>query len=732
MDTARIKPKRYETDITVGDFEGLNTFGPHSMIAPNQLRDMNNYDLFPGYMKSRRGSINLQSTAQKLSSKDVANGVKWAIGTSEYVIAQLISGSTTEFWWAKILPTQTAFVQVLNFAAANLTTSTNDPADMVVSGNRLYIFHPSGNLILEWNGSAFIGRPMGLQKCYLLSLAGTGSSTLSGRYTVGVEFVYQSGGVDIVNSSPNRKTFAGKQLSITVINQNILVAIDGANIPIAPKDYWTHVRIWRSKRQDTDYTDPLNPIDAAGLDSELYPEQLITKAAILGAGGLATLTKLDSELPGDPTSEYPVLTFTNLELSPLPAGYIGTYHRNRMWVSRAQGVNDTTQSAIYYSNSAGDAYAEQYDSLNSILRAERGDGQQCVKIISFESDLLILKEAKTMRIPNGDVDAGIEVIDANIGVTNYRLAQYVPKVGICAIVNDQSEFRVFGYNLRWTNLYQGVEISRTIRAQTLAMATAPAYVSFGYINGKLLVSDGTGVMYALNAKEGKGWGKYTYGMNGVAQLLLTFSKGSRALVISKNTYMVEIEKEGLDTDISTASDTAASISLSYTLARFQSGAGRDILEMHHYSQVALLSNNLNATPYINGDFWPQKTVANNYNFVPDYSAYAPSDNGLEREYRFFMDAASPMRGQFIHYAITTTAPATIRDGRLRCVIDDVGMGLGVFDPFATLSTGAYTPDWIDLNTLDAGAGVRDLSQFTTYDGIDGVRTLGSMETLDRG
>ena len=284
IETKRLEPKRYEAELPIGDFEGINTFGPHSMIPPSQLRDVSNYDLYPNYMKSRRGSVNLQTLGTKLSSKDVANGVKWAITTSEYVIIQLINGATTEFWWAQILTAQTAFVQIAKLSGGNLTTSTNDPADMTISGNRLFVFHPSGNLIIEWNGAAFVGRPMGLDKPYLTSLAGTGSSSLNGRYVIGVEFVYQVAGVDIVASSPNRKTFAGKRLYVTVVNQNISVTFDVVNLPVSPNDYWTHARVWRSKRLDIDYTDPLNPIDAAGLEDELYPEQLITKAAIFGSG----------------------------------------------------------------------------------------------------------------------------------------------------------------------------------------------------------------------------------------------------------------------------------------------------------------------------------------------------------------------------------------------------------------------------------------------------------------
>jgi len=155
------------------------------MIAGNQLRDCLNFDLFPGYIKSRRGSTNLQLVASKLASKDVANGLKWAIGTSEYVVIQQISGATTEFWWAQILPSQTAFVQIAALAGGNLTTASAAPADMCVSGDRLFIFHPTGNLIIQWNGSAFVGRPMGLAKCYLSCLAAGAAGSPNGLYTVG-------------------------------------------------------------------------------------------------------------------------------------------------------------------------------------------------------------------------------------------------------------------------------------------------------------------------------------------------------------------------------------------------------------------------------------------------------------------------------------------------------------------------------------------------------------------
>lgn len=718
-------PQRKESDIPISDYLGINTFGPHSTIPINHLRAVSNFDIFPGYLKSRRGSTNLQTTGQKFATKDVVNGVPWAIADAEYEIQQVVNGATTEFWWAKVLPTTTAHAQIMTLAGPALTTSTTDIADLKVSGSRLYIFHAAGNFIVEWNGAAFVGRPMGLPKISLTSLTPTGSSSLTGKFTVGAELVYQVGGVDIVAASPNRKTAAGKRLEVTVLNQNIAVQLNAASFPAggSADDFWTGVRLWRSLSQNADLTDPLNPVDPQGLPSELYAEKLISRADLITAGYLVTLDKLDVELPAEITSEYPVLTIDGLELLRIPDSPAGAYHRNLIWVT------DPTNGAIYYSNSAGDAYAEQYNPLN-VLRAERGDGQLTIALIPFEADLVVIKEAKTIRIPNGDPEAGTEVLDSTIGIAHIKLATFVPKVGICAITNDQNDFRIFGYDLRWTNVFANQDISRAIRTQTAAMALAPEEVSMAYVNGKLLISDGTGTMYALNAKEGRGWGAYTYPMNGYAQMVMPFAKGSRCMVASRSTYLVEIEVDNLDTDINTASDIASAIGLSLTYARFQSAGGRDILEMHYLSVVAQLSSNMICTPFANGYPWPNKVTEKSTNFTPDVGAYAAGDAGLEREFRAVLE--DRMVSQYQHFRLDTSAPATIHTSNWHGIIDNVQMGSGTFDPFAEISATASTPDWLDTDILDAGAGDRDLAGADIFDGGDGTRDVSSMDILDRG
>jgi hypothetical protein len=262
------------------------------------------------------------------------------------------------------------------------------------------------------------------------------------------------------------------------------------------------------------------------------------------------------------------------------------------------------------------------------------------------------------------------------------------------------------------------------------MAAAPDYVSMAYVNGKLLLSDGTGLMYVFHAKEGKGWGPYAYPMNGLAQMVRVFAKGARSYVASRSTYLVEIEVDGLDTDINTASDQASSIALSATLARFQSGGGRDLLDLDYLSAVGQLSANLSCTPFANGYPWPLKTEERSTNFTPDVGAYAAGDAGLEREYRAYLE--DRMFSQYQHFRLDTGAPATLHTLEWHGIIDNAGMDSGVFDPFARLDDASARPDWLDDAILDAGAGARDLSSMDTYDAGDGARDPSAMEILDRG
>lgn len=720
----RIQPKRYEDILDLPPLRTANLFDPHSKILPEQARRLKDYDLYAGgYAKSRRGSNNLQTVLQKLGNRDVVDGVIWDLGGDEYaIIQQKNSGATgTEFFFAQIVSAPSSWTQIQTLTAANLTIADLEPADMFISGDRLYVFHGLGNYVIQWSGSAFVARPMGLEGPRISSLASGGAGNMTGLYTLGVELVYQVDGVDIVNSTPWRKTAAGSLLSITLDGESCNVTVDSAELPASPGDYWTHARVWMSRNQNVDRSDPGNPKDASGLPSELYPAKLVAKADLVAASYVINVNLTDDDLPGDTTSDYPVLDIRYIELSPLPAANVGAYHRDRIWASPA-----ARPTRIAYTQSAGDAYAEQYNPLSEV-KAEPGDAQNVIRILSFERDLIVVKEAKTGRILDGDPDQGMETLDHTIGVTHRKLVKYVPKVGICAVTNDQGEFKVFGYDLRWRNIVNDIDLSRAIRNETAAMTGESA--SFLYINGKLMIFDGTNTPYVYHAKEGQGWTTYEYAV-ATAQLALPFANGTRACIVSKNAYVVEIEVDGLDTDVDTTSDAATIIEPEFTTSMYKKRGGRDILEFRWYSVVAKLSNNLRAIPYVNGKSWPEPDVQNETRFTPPASAYDAGDARLEREYRLYLDSPRPV-GQFQHFLIKSVAPCTIHEQALGCFVDEVGMGAGQFDPFAQLTDAEATPDWIDTTELDAQEGARDLGEMDELDAVEGVRDTSTMTELDR-
>ncbi len=722
----RIQPRRYEDQIPLPPFRTLNLFDPHSAIKDDHARLLQDYDIYSGgYIKSRRGSRNLQTILQKLGNRDVLDGVSWDVGADEYALIQQAnsSGTGTEFWAGKILVEPGPWAQISTLAGPTLTFTGLIAADMFLSGDRLYIFHPLGNYIVDWNGSTFVARPMGLAPAKLLSVSAGAAGLLTGLYTYGIELLYQVDGVDIVASTPWRKTTGGRLLEVTLTAQQGVVAVDPASLalPATAGDYWNGARLWRSRDRNVNRTDPFNPRDSAGLAEELYPVQLISKADLITAGYIITDNVPDSDLPGDLTSEYPVVDIRYIELSPLPAAAAGAYHRDRIWA-----VPSAKRSRIVFTPSAADAYAEQYNPL-SVVKAEPGDAQDIIKILSFEEDLVVLKESKTGRILNGDPNQGLSTLDHTIGIKHRKLARYVPKVGICAITNDQGEFKLLGYDLRWQNIINDIDLSRAIRTQTAAMDGT--YASFLYHNGKLMVFDGTKTPYVYHSKEAAGWSTYKYAVS-TAQLVLSFAGGTRACIVSKASHVVEIEVDDLDTDINTVSDSATIIEPTFEPFRFKARGGRDILEFRSYSIIAKLSHDLRAIPYVNGKSWPRPAIERETKFTPPASAYDEGDERLEREYQLTLPEPRPV-GPFLHFKIKTVAPCTLQTQVLRCFVDEVGMGAGQFDPFANLSDAEATPDWIDQRELDAVDGERDTSSMQDTDALDGARDTSTMTEIDR-
>jgi hypothetical protein len=677
----RFTPRRYETFLKLDDYFSLNTFGPHSTHAPGEFLTLSNFDIFKGYVRGRNGSASLNGAANKLANRQVIAGVVWDTGANEYAIIQLLdaAGTGSEFWTLR-LGVSAAFSQI-----SGLTIAGTEPADLFISNDRCYVFHPVSNKIIEFSSGTFTGRSMGLPMPFITSVTAAGVGALTGKYTYGVELVYQVSGVDRLVSSPSRQIVSSRVINdITVTGATVRVVMSSV-IPAADA-LWTHARLWRSKNQNIDYTDPANPVDAQGVPDELYLLQTMTRAAFVAASyTFADDQLLDRNFPA--TADF--VDIERIELEPLPNAYIGVQHRGRIWVSRAQGVNDTSQANIYYSNSAGTKYAEQYDPGN-VVYAEPGDGQQTIKLVSFERDLIAIKEAKTGRIVDGNPDNGFETLDHKIGISHKRAASYIPGIGIAAITNDQGDYKTFGYDLRWSNQWGGQDVSRLIRNQTAALTTSA--IDFAYLNGKLRISDGSGNFYILHAEQGKGWSKDTLPLNSRAELMLTFANNTRGIVVSRNTCVVEIDKANVTTDFDTSTDTSIAINCRLVTHRFSAEGGRYILEGKYLSAMAYIDDTLTAIPYGNGLPWPDGVTAVYTNFVVDGSDFNTKVALKEREYRLYLERR--VTCNFIHYDISTTAPCSLHDMRLCVIVDESGMGAETFDPYGVSQFTVNFPTWL--------------------------------------
>jgi len=681
------KIKRETEYLGITEWTGLNLYDPHALLNSGEMRGAINIDIFPKFLKSRRGSENINGLTRKLADEAVLSSIQWDVGTSEYVIVQTLNGATSKFWYWKIDSAQDPQQLYIKGGTTQFTIASQTAnVDWFISGNRLFGFCSQQNFQFEWDGtSAFVKTQMGLPLPILTSVSGTGSGNLTGIYTYGIELVYRQGvdTFDSAASSPNRKNSVGKVLKTTFTGQQGSIVVDST--VLTSDTLWTHIRLYRSKRLDAN-TSGSQFLDVVGLETELYPCQLIAKAAFISAAYTFTDNLTDDELPNATAGAwYPLYTIDKIELSPIsdkPAR-IGTYHKERVWFGGVS--NDATQSRIYYSNYAGTPYAGQYD-IYQYRDVDSGDGQQTIKLISFEKDLVALKEAKTCVLTDGNPEIEFDVRDHKIGVTHIRAAQYIPGIGICAITNDQGDFKIFGYNQSWTNV-SSVEVSRTIR--TVTQTATLSVVSIFYLNGKLWLSLGTGTFYVLHVENERGWSRYDYPMNSRAEVALTYNNGSKGLVISRNTYMVQIDDATVSTDRNTADDTTDDIYGDIYTHQFSVNNGRGILDFERLSITADLTDALVGTPYVNGLPWPGGVSATQINFILDPNTYT-STALRQMEYNLYIEPPRPL-ANYLHFRLYTKAPFTIQTVTLVAIIDTANFPN--FDPFQYTVFHTSVPNW---------------------------------------
>lgn len=712
----------YEQTIPVKKWIGLNKQDPQT-LGDGESSYLLNYDIFSGadgdYLKSRRGSRYLQKASgpAKYGGTGIVNKITWDVGSEEYLISQI--GTSMR---AQALITTGNPVDIALAVGGAFALGSTARADLFISGDKLYVMHASGNFVIRWTGTVFAAYPMGLAYPWISTVTSANTGIITGSYTLGIEKVYQVSGVDMMASTPNRRIPTSRILAVTgaISLKKIKLTIQATELD--NDTLWTHLRVWRSKNKNSDTTDVLNPIDAQGIDDELYEEALITKAEI-GVGALAALAT-GATLPlgnagataGKPGGVYTVelnnadsvlfnlVGIDRIELLPIPACTMGCFCANRVFFSGVQdsALDDASKSNLWYSNYSGTKYAFQYNPLNFVDTGR--NGQNMVKILTLEKDVIGIKEGSTGRLPSGNVDIPYQTLDDRIGIPNINFATFVPSIGIVAITSDHYDARIFGYDLRWTNVYNGIDISAPMRTVTATFAynvgVSANVLSMAYINGKLIISDSLNA-YVLHATERKGWTRYAWGSEHIFQLF-TFAQGTRAALLSNSSHLIEIEIADLNTDVQASDDSVAAFEAAFDTPLFKSNKGRDIL-IHNYLSIegSFPSGTISVYPFSNGLSWPDKAVdTTSYAMTPNASISGAYTDLSNREYRLYVPPSTvgalkwcPMAGNYLQYSVHAASPTRIDSVSLNCDIDQSGMGWGAFDPHQVFPTTNTDPTW---------------------------------------
>lgn len=744
--------REYETTLRVGDFIGRNTYGQHSSLQPGEFRELENLEVYPKYLKTRRGS---QLLGNVYNNQTVMNRITWDVGDAEYLLFQV----SNKIQYYKVAPTAGTTIQrVVDLDGADWGLGGTGRADLFLDGDKLFVMHEDGNYIIHWDATAgkFKSRALGLDYPFISAItAETGTGTLVGDYVWAVELCYLPDDLsDISYSSPNRIQTNNKLAKLSDLDDEVIptIEIQATELEATGNDYWTHIRLWRTLRLDIDDTDTANPIDSGGVKDELYLVAEITKAEIENVG----LTSLDQSADKPAGNEFvqagtvgSTYTITDtctdeyldgavfidsekIELVPMPAAKLGVSHANRIFISSVQAtelnnnkrIDDDSKNDLWYSNFAGGPYSELTSALQ-IIPTNR-DGQEMKRLISFEKDLIGIKESKTIRLADGFVDLQPETVDHRIGIKEPEYVEFIPGLGLCALTNDYDDFAIFGFDQIWRKTFNGIEIARAVREDMRSIVNnASTRVSFIYINGKILFSTGTGAnVFVLNVESKRGWSKFNYPISNVEKLFV-FGGGRRAGMIQSAGKFVEIEVEDLDTDVKSNGDTQ-NIVCTYDTWMWQSGDGADVLEQQWLSIMAYAEAIISGAPYVNGLAWPDKD-----NDALAWTLVGQDGDETEladREYRLYIKPQTmgtfkwmPPVGNYIYHRITTEAPAIFKVHKLRCVVDTDGLSFGGFDPYQLYST-PYGPAWDTVTTITETGDSGDATITETGSGADDTIT----------
>lgn len=601
------------------------------------------------------------------------------------------------------------------FDAFNVGDNT-DPVDMKTYNDRVYVYSPNGNKIIYYDADedTLYGRPMGLEAPIMTGSQGqTGNMIPDSTYTYGLETLILKDSADLVASSPRRR-----------FSDNTIPQLDGGGggIGVYVDDdvfddpYWTHIRLWRSKNQTPDFSNPLYPVDAQGTPDQLWEVALITRAEMLA--GSVTPIDTGGDLPAgnaevsagfnglfyeitdgnDDSVLIRVIGLDLIGLIPIPGCRTGTVNKGRIWASgigedflapNEPMIDPVISEDLLYTTEQLSQYQEQWDP-QAYLDAGR-DGKQTTSLQTFMEDVIAIRQDTTKRVAGGNPNSLVQMLDDKIGVSTFRMTGFIPGIGICAVCSD-GYFRYLGFDQRWHQYIGKTEISQSIYDLTV-QSIASQSADFVYMNGKLImlladVSDASGfVIAALGVKEGKGWVTYSYTSSWYAAF--NFENGQRAAVAAGGVAVLEIEKDGVTTDQNP--DTLALVDITASFETYGISGDGGLLQVSRYSFWGKLTNVPSITAKSSNQTWELQS-----GFIQP-GLFAATTNLNEREYIFRPQPTDvtpfrwmPLRGQFVSFLVSLVGPAMISWQQVEASLIITNGNLGVFADGGIIPQG---PGW---------------------------------------
>jgi len=659
------RPSQGRTTATlkIPKIRGLNHFDPDSSLLDGEFINLSNVDLIRGgYAQTRAGT---KLVSLDLPPEDfISSFTTVDVGDVGYLI---VVGENTGTVYFKDITAGT-YEPVKDFALGPVLTvdlAKGMPQFQNAHG-KVYVFHEDQNYILEFFGPqgpfgpTFRFRELGMPKAPPIFQINSSAGQITGVYTYALELVYKKNGVDYVVSGPNRlnivdtlatETYSNNENTITSISAS---AIDGF-FTLSP--FWTHIRLYRSKRQD-DPTGGANPPE--GTPSELYPIDEMDKAAYTiasNAGSGFIDNKTDDELTGS-GFDIPFVETPNFEMAPIFPAKTGAFVSGRIFVADTPGIPNDTGGAIYYTPIEFQ-YSEQTKTPDFKIPCDEGDGQRITKLDVFEQDLIVFKERKTGRVFSGDPRNRYANLDTTIGVAHFTDAQFLPGIGMAVVTSDRKDFKIFNYALKYSNTINGLDISRPVRLRNpLDINSFRQDNIFLYSAGKLFWrydAGGIDQIYILHVDEGLGWSEYS--LRGGRQTPVLFENPQNSQIYyqmnsSRLMYFVDDEEVDAPTDDTEFVDEP--ILWEVFTPPIKNEGGRSLIEQRYLSISAAVNRRMNVQAFITNSGLPLSDPQPTF-LDPQGDPQNQLQNTETIEYQYFShkDTINHKRfGKLLYYKIT--------------------------------------------------------------------------------